>query len=112
MAHVPASEHDHDHVHDHDHEHDPTCDVAHGKAEVPAQDKVLVAVFATPVAGFLLKYAADAGYRAVLMEPDPALAAVRDALLLTGIDFAVDEDYVEVRQLERDALERGYPQLA
>jgi hypothetical protein len=43
---------------------------------------------------------------------DPALAAVRDALLLTGIDFAVDEDYVEVRQLERDALERGYPQLA
>ena len=79
MAHVPASEHDHDHVHDHDHEHDPTCDVAHGKAELPAGDKVLVAVFATPVAGFLLKYAADTGYRAVLMEPDPALAAAAAA---------------------------------
>jgi ABC-type phosphate/phosphonate transport system substrate-binding protein len=43
---------------------------------------------------------------------DPALAAVRDALLLSGIDFTVDEDYVEVRKLERDALERGYPQVA
>jgi hypothetical protein len=43
---------------------------------------------------------------------DPALVQVRDALLITGIDFTVDEDYVEVRQLERDALERGYPQVA
>jgi ABC-type phosphate/phosphonate transport system substrate-binding protein len=52
--------------------------------------------------------------RAALAEvqADPALAAVRDALLLTGIDFTVDEDYVEVRQLERAALERGYPQVA
>jgi ABC-type phosphate/phosphonate transport system substrate-binding protein len=43
---------------------------------------------------------------------DPALASVRTALLLTGIDFTVDEDYVEVRQLARVALERGYPQVA
>ena len=52
--------------------------------------------------------------RAALAEvqSDPALAAVRDALLLTGIDFAVDEDYVEVRRLEREALELGYPQVA
>jgi ABC-type phosphate/phosphonate transport system substrate-binding protein len=55
-----------------------------------------------------------AALRAALAEvqADPALAPVRDALLLTGIDFAVDENYVEVRQLERDALERGYPQVA
>jgi ABC-type phosphate/phosphonate transport system substrate-binding protein len=46
------------------------------------------------------------------VQADPALLAVRDALLLTGIDFTVDEDYVEVRQLERDALGRGYPQVA
>ncbi len=46
------------------------------------------------------------------VQADPALAAVRDALKLSGIDFAVDEDYVEVRQLERGALERGYPELA
>lgn len=62
------------HVHDHDHEHDPSCAVAHGTAELPAEDKVLVAVFASPVASFLLRYARDAGYRAVLMEPDLDLA--------------------------------------
>jgi xanthine dehydrogenase accessory factor len=67
------------HVHDHDHEHDPSCDVAHGRAEAPAQDKVLVAVFASPVASYLLRYGADAGYRTVLMEPDPELAATAQA---------------------------------
>lgn len=71
-----ASPHAHDH---HDHEHDASCDVAHGKAEAPAEDKVLVAVFATPVASYLLRYASDAGYRAVLVEPDPELAKAADA---------------------------------
>ncbi len=46
------------------------------------------------------------------VQADPALAAVREALLLTGVDFAVDENYVEVRQLERAAREHGYPELA
>jgi xanthine dehydrogenase accessory factor len=50
---------------------DPNCEVAHGKAPVPAMEgRVLVAVFASPVAGFLLRYARDAGYRTVLVEPD------------------------------------------
>jgi xanthine dehydrogenase accessory factor len=84
-----ASSHDHDHSHDYPHEHDPTCDVAHGRAEAPAQDKVLVAVFATPVAGFLLRYAADAGYRAVLMEPDPVRA---EAALADGADLVASLD--------------------
>jgi xanthine/CO dehydrogenase XdhC/CoxF family maturation factor len=35
---------------------------------------MLVAVFATPVAQYLLRYAADAGYRPVLVEPDTQLA--------------------------------------
>ena len=35
---------------------------------------MLVAVFATPVADYLLRYAADAGYRVVLVEPDAELA--------------------------------------
>ncbi len=74
MAEPHTSEHDH-HDHNHGHEHDPSCDVAHGRAEPSADDRVLVAVFATPVAGFLLRYAGDAGYRAVLMEPDPERAA-------------------------------------
>jgi xanthine/CO dehydrogenase XdhC/CoxF family maturation factor len=68
-----------------DHEHDPTCAVAHGiapagdaiahgTAQAPAEQRTLAAVFASPVAGFLLRYAADAGYHAVLVEPDPERA--------------------------------------
>jgi xanthine dehydrogenase accessory factor len=77
---------------------DPACAVAHGgpapgavsPASTPSPDaiahgapppgpgpeQVLVAVFASPVALFLLRYAADAGYRPVLVEPD---AGRRDA---------------------------------
>lgn len=56
------------------HVHDASCAVAHGAAPSSAEDKVLVAVFAGPVASYLLRYAADTGYRAVLLEPDPDLA--------------------------------------
>ena len=60
---------------------DPSCDVAHGTAPVPVTaERVLVAVFASPVAGFLLRYARDAGYRPVLVEPDAERAkALLDA---------------------------------
>jgi xanthine dehydrogenase accessory factor len=59
---------------------DPACAVAHGAAREPlTSQKVLVAVFATPVAGFLLRYAADAGYQAVLVEPDGERAAAAKA---------------------------------
>ena len=74
--------HDHPHPHHHGHvghdhagaEHDPDCEVAHGNAPASAEDRALVAVFATPVARYLLRYAADAGYRPVLVEPDVELA--------------------------------------
>ena len=57
------------------HVHDAACEVAHGRAAPVARDgRVLVAVFATPVAQYLLRYAADAGYRPVLVEPDSQLA--------------------------------------
>jgi xanthine/CO dehydrogenase XdhC/CoxF family maturation factor len=39
----------------------------------------MVAVFATPVAEYLLRYAADAGYRPVLVEPDADLAKEANA---------------------------------
>jgi xanthine dehydrogenase accessory factor len=53
---------------------DPACEVAHGSAPVEAADRMLVAVFASPVAEFLLRYGRDAGYRTVLVEPDPERA--------------------------------------
>lgn len=61
------------HPHDHSHD-DPSCDVAHGTAPAPADARSLMAVFATPVARYLLRYAADAGYRPILVEPDAELA--------------------------------------
>ena len=77
--------------HTHQHDEDPACAVAHGA--VPAADsrtvsarssgpgeRILVAVFASPVAGFLLRYGADAGFRGFLLEPDEARAAGAAAL--------------------------------
>lgn len=75
--------------HDHDHEHDPSCDIPHGKADPQPEDKVLVAVFASPVARYLLRYAADTGYRTVLVEPDPELAASAQA---DGVQLASSVD--------------------
>jgi len=66
---------------------DPSCDVAHGKAPLPASTRTLVAVFVSPVARFLLSYARDAGYRPVLVDPDAGLLAGRN-----GADRGTDYD--------------------
>ena len=72
-----------EHTH-HDHEEDPSCAVAHGAGPTPvvtgASERTLVAVFASPVAGYLLRYGADAGFRGFLLEPDEARAAGAAAL--------------------------------
>jgi len=57
-----------------------SCAVAHGAApaagtSAESAERTLVAVFASPVSGFLLRYAADAGYRCVLVDPDPGKAS-------------------------------------
>ena len=102
------------------------CSVAHGAvpAAVPASspvgaapsaDRALVAVFANPVSGYLLRYAADAGYRTVLVEPDasradaarmagfPVVAAVPEDL--DGADVVVtDHHREELGRALRDAL--------
>jgi xanthine/CO dehydrogenase XdhC/CoxF family maturation factor len=100
-------------------EHDP-CAVAHGTA--PAADsthggaeRTLVAVFASPVSGFLLRYGADAGFRPLLVEPDPEHAsgavmagfAVQHAFPedLEGADVVVtDHHRDELGAVLRDAL--------
>ncbi|GAA0976052.1 XdhC family protein [Acrocarpospora macrocephala] len=53
------------------HVHDASCAVAHGEAAPVEETRTLVAVFASPMAGFLLKYGTDLGYRPILFEPDP-----------------------------------------
>jgi xanthine dehydrogenase accessory factor len=77
-------------THTHHDDEDLACAVAHGTVEsVPAAstsagggtpERTLVAVFASPVAGYLLRYGADLGFRGFLLEPDEARAAGAAAL--------------------------------
>jgi xanthine dehydrogenase accessory factor len=95
------------------------CAAAHGaapaatavpsapQAAAPSGDRALVAVFAGPVSGYLLRYAADAGYRTLLVEPDAARA---DAAKMAGFPVlpAVPDDVegadVVVTDHHRDEL--------
>jgi xanthine dehydrogenase accessory factor len=71
---------------------DPSCGVAHGATAEPPADRVLVAVFASPVAACLLRYGADLGFRTVLVEPDPDRRPAADAVIgsLAELDDAPD----------------------
>jgi xanthine dehydrogenase accessory factor len=95
--------------HTHDHDDDSACAVAHG-AVAPARqgtpaagsdptpraaaERTLVAVFASPVAGYLLRYGTDVGFRGLLLEPDEARAAGAAALgfpILTAVPEDLDD---------------------
>ena len=80
------------------------CEVAHGTAAAApeASGRVLVAVFATPVAQFLLRYGHDTGYRTVLVEPDPDRAKEAMAGLVAEADDTADDTEV-------DDTVRSYP---
>jgi xanthine/CO dehydrogenase XdhC/CoxF family maturation factor len=98
------------------HEHDPACAVAHGDAEAETCDRTLLAVFASPVANFLLRYGADLGYRGILLEPvtDRAVEAGRPDLAVVtappaglngGVDVVVtDHHRPELGPVLRDLL--------
>jgi xanthine/CO dehydrogenase XdhC/CoxF family maturation factor len=98
---------------------DDACAVAHGTTaetdSVTPAARVLIAVFASPVAGFLLRYGADLGYIGVLVEPDKQRAAgaavagfdVREAVPggLADADIVVtDHHRDELGAMLRDAL--------
>ena len=81
----------------HTHHEDPACDVAHGAAPAPPVTRTLVAVFTSPVARCLLRYAGDAGFRPVLVEPDPQRAqpgepAGDGAVVARGFAGYLDDD--------------------
>jgi xanthine dehydrogenase accessory factor len=102
------------------------CAVAHGASPAPVPQasvsrapatgaradgeppvRTLVAVFASPVSGYLLRYAADAGFRAVLVEPDAGRAeAARMAgfPVLTAMPEDLDDADVVVTDHHRDEL--------
>ena len=92
--------------------------MAHGSEPLAADGRTLVAVFASPVARSLLHFARDAGFRTVLVEPEPDQVTEADlevaGTVLTGPDAAVlhgDADVVvtdhhrpELGEIMRDAL--------
>jgi xanthine dehydrogenase accessory factor len=94
---------------------DPNCAVAHGgPGEAPA-GRLLVAVFASPISECLLRYAADTGFRTVLLEPDPErrpsgavgdLAELDDPELAAADVVVTDHHRDELGPVLRDALAR------
>mgnify|MGYP001950502160 CR=1 FL=1 len=100
---------------------DPSCDVAHGVVRPGHSDRALVAVFASPVAAFLLRYGADLGFRGALLEPDkeraggpnvpedPAIEVVTEPPAWLGADTDVvvtDHHRPELGPVLRDVLAR------
>ena len=92
---------------------DPNCGVAHGDAAERPTDRMLVAVFASPVADVLLRWAPELGYRAVLLDPDPTRDADFtgfehvDGDLGTADVVVTDHHRSELGDVLRDALAVG-----
>src|SRR5258708_24779502 len=53
--------------------------------------RTLVAVFASPVSGYLLRYAADAGFRTLLVEPDAGRAEAARMAGFPGLTAIPDD---------------------
>jgi xanthine dehydrogenase accessory factor len=91
---------------------DPNCEVAHGAPADRTTGRVLVAVFASPVAEVLLRWGPELGFRTVLLDPDPLRGAELGGL--AGVDGELgDADVVvtdhhrpELGEVLRDALAR------
>jgi xanthine/CO dehydrogenase XdhC/CoxF family maturation factor len=104
--------------HTHDHDDHSACAVAHSPV-VPSSspaERTLVAVFASPVSGYMLRYGADMGFRGLLLEPDearaagaatlgfPILTAMPDDLDDTADVVVTDHHRPELGVMLRDAL--------
>lgn len=97
---------------------DPNCGVAHGDEAPRPTDRLLVAVFASPVSAVLLRYGADLGFRTALVEPDPGREVdMSPDLIVRGFDelgaelsggtadvVTTDHHRPELGEVLRDAL--------
>jgi xanthine/CO dehydrogenase XdhC/CoxF family maturation factor len=96
---------------------DDSCAVAHGDVADQTATRTLVAVFASPVAGYLIRYGNDLGYRTVLVEPergrvsDAEHGAPAEVLTALPAELGADADVVvtdhhrvELGPMLRDAL--------
>jgi ABC-type phosphate/phosphonate transport system substrate-binding protein len=89
-----------------------------GRPDLAAAVRVLAETPAAPGLPLVTRRDAPAeevaALRAALSEvaADPALAAVRDELLLLGFEVLPEGAYRRIAELERDAAASGYPRLA
>ncbi|WP_113701380.1 XdhC family protein [Nonomuraea lactucae] len=96
----------------HSHDHDPACEVAHSDRPAPGTDRTLVAVFASPMAGYLLRFGVELGFRPILLEPDPrrtldgftAVSESGDFLDDTADVVLTDHHREEIGAVLRDVL--------
>lgn len=98
-------------THNHDEAVDPACAMAHGDLAPEVGPRTLVAVFASPVADYLLRFGLDLGYRTVLVEPDPARLSgpprPRGDQVVTAVGKSVVDGNTDVVVTDHDRPELG-----
>lgn len=85
----------HSHERAHDAVPDPACDLAHGAVDPHPEARTLVAVFASPVARYLLHFGHDLGFRTVLVDPSPTAVTETDRRFADEVVAAVSAGVVD-----------------
>jgi xanthine/CO dehydrogenase XdhC/CoxF family maturation factor len=84
---------------------DPACALAHGEAPATVPDRALIAVFASPVADYLLHFGADLGFRTTLVDPTGDVPVLTGSIVDPTTDVVVaDHHRPELGAMLRDAL--------
>ena len=90
---------------------DPACAVAHGDLPPDTGPRALVAVFASPVAEYLLRFGIEVGYRTTLLEPDAGRLAGRARAhgdrVTAGFDPSLVDRHTDVVVTDHDRPELG-----
>ena len=85
--------------------------MAHGDLPVHVAPRTLVAVFAAPVASYLLHFGRDLGFRTVLVEPDGARVTSEISRNADGVASTVDpsfaDEHADVVVCDHDRPELG-----
>jgi xanthine dehydrogenase accessory factor len=86
---------------------DPLCDLAHGIGDPPTSDRTLVAVFDSPVAGYLLHFGHHLGFRTVLVDPVPVAEPPPADVVAGALDPSFVDGTADVVVTDHDRPELG-----
>jgi xanthine dehydrogenase accessory factor len=91
---------------------DPSCAVAHGGTTAEPASRTLVAVFASPVADYLLRYGQDLGFRTVLVDPERGRVSNEASSATTVLTRIPDlDEHADIVVTDHHRVELG-PMLA